>query len=136
MLKKLFLDYQKNPRNSIAFLKLATFLEPKIFTIFKSINCDNNYREDFIQSCHLKLLDVVNEVVFKEDATDNTISAYLERAFLTVKRDFTKTYHLYHLNISLDETDENDVPLLDKIPVIETKEVDNSDIFSQIEIVL
>lgn len=116
MLKQLFLDFQKDISNEYYFNELAKALKVKILSIFKSIECDPVHREDFIQDCHIKILEIARDKKFNDDAVnDRIINCYFERAFLAVKYQFIKEHDLYRNNISLDAEDENGIKLLDII---------------------
>ncbi|MDR1697970.1 MAG: hypothetical protein LBR37_03615 [Erysipelotrichaceae bacterium] len=115
MLKELYFEYQNETTNSNLFKKLTQHLETKILSVFKTIGCSYDYKTEFVQDCHLKIFEVVCNKQFDDTATDAVIYYYFERAFLTVKRSFIKTYALYSNTVSLESTDSNGIMLIDRI---------------------
>ena len=116
MLKQSFLAFQDDISNSEKFTSLTSELKVKILSIFKTINCESTYREDFIQDCYLKIIEIAKNKKFdKTNLNDAVLNRYFERAFLTVKTKFINQYELYLNNISLDLENENGSRLIDLI---------------------
>lgn len=64
MLAQSFLEFQNDTSSSDNFTKLAGLLKIKILSVFKSINCDSSYRDDFIQECYLKIIEIAKNKKF------------------------------------------------------------------------
>jgi len=116
LLTQLFLDFQSDATSDSRFVKLAGALRIKMLSVFKSIGCSATYREDFLQSCCVKILDVVHAKNFNcANLNDKILNRYFERAFLSVKGKFIREHELYRNHISLDAEDENGIALLEKV---------------------
>ena len=66
MLKELFYTYQKDLNNENKFRLLTKKLTPKILSIFKTVNCSYDLKDDFIQECYFKIYTIAikNEYFF------------------------------------------------------------------------
>ncbi len=114
MLIKLFNEYKKDLSNDNKFIKLTDHLKPKILSIFSTIDCSYDLKEDFIQECHIKLFNMAKNKEFIE-INSYGLDKYLERSFKTVKQEFIKKYHLNKKLISLDGLNECGKALIETI---------------------
>ncbi len=105
-IKEIYTKYQQNLENNENFKKLIEMFDPKILSIFRTINCDYGYKDYFISDCYYKIFDVASKKHFNETSNDAVISSYFEQAFLTVRRDFIRNYGLYE-NIVVTEMLDN-----------------------------
>lgn len=114
MLKELFYTYQKDLKNENKFYLLTKKLTPKILSIFKTINCSYDLKDDFIQECYFKIYTIAtkNEYFFENDYA---IDSYFERAFKTVRQQFIKKYSLDKKIIELDQENKNNSYLIETI---------------------
>lgn len=116
MLTQLFRAFQDDVTDTSSFEKLANALKVKMLSIFASIACPHSFRDDYLQCCYIKIIEVVRDKHFDEhNLNDRILSRYFERAFLTVKTKFIKEHGLYLNSVSLDAEDENGITLLEKI---------------------
>lgn len=132
MLLQLYKEYKNDLHNEDKFKRILKKLEPKILSIYKTINCPYDLKEDFVQDCHLKIFQIAKN---KNINFTNVyaLDRYFERAFMTAKQGFIKKYHLDTQTISLDALNEYGDSLIDTI--VDTKTDEELIIESKLEII-